>query len=188
MRDIKSPLSIVSGIMILISVFYPWWTAKVIADPSGQVYYLHAYPYVLSVPSDFPQAWEKAIIRTPYIAQIGLEIALIVVIVSSFVASFLQEKIGKRLLLFTSFFFLLYLAGFYGSLYYACTIRIARGIGVAVKVQGTTIITMGGTIIDKFNLSYYLAIAAGILYLISYFVYGKISLNLNRETKENEWE
>lgn len=176
MPELRNPLAVICGLMILVSTFYPWWTATIIGFQRGLKYVVKAYPYVLSVPENFPGVWKMGIIETPYVAELGLKGFLIACIASCFLCSVLGGGRGKRLLLATGILFLLYTAGFFGSLYYACDMRIASITGRPVPVQGSTFIPLVGDITTKFQPAFYLAIAAGLLCVVSTLFYGKLTL------------
>lgn len=169
-----NPLGLICGCMIFISILFPWWSMTIIGFLYKIKYVINAYPYVLSIPENFPREWMPGVIVTPKAATIVLLLALAAFIGSCFMSSFLRGKKCKLLLGAVGISFLLFVTGFFGSIYYACRIRIA--IEPPIPIQGSAFVPGVGDMTAGFQPAFYLAIAAGLLCIISAIFHERFAL------------
>lgn len=168
---IYNPLGLVAATTFMFNLKNPWWHASIHQDQ----YSINAYAFVLShnLPSE---AWEY-VIETPRPAIVILLLMLLGNWLLSFWGSTMSGRKGKRFLLLGGVFMLIYTAGFYGSLLYACH-RVGK------PVVGQFSIQAGVEVIAQvfFLKAYYQAIGAAALTALSSLIHGWIPIRLHRRS------
>ncbi len=163
-----NPLGLLAGVGFTAGLFNPWWHATI---REGR-YAIDAYAFFLS--HNLPIEGMKYIIETPVPVVVILLLGLLVYLFIAFWGSTMAGKKGSLYVASSGLLMLIYTAGFYGTLLFGCH-RIDR------PVSGEFIIyqDMAKVIVHTYFLpSYYLAIGAGILCLLSSLVHGWIPIRL----------
>jgi len=167
---IYNPLGLLAATAFMFTLKNPWWHASIHQDHHS----INAYAFVLShnLP---PEAWEY-IIQTPRPAIIVLLLMLLGNWLLSFWGSTMAGPKGKRFLLLAGILMLLYTAGFYGSLLYACQ-RVGR------PVVGQFSIQAGVEVVVQvfFMKAYYQAIGAAAVVALSSLIHGWFPVRLHRK-------
>jgi len=172
-------LGVLAGAAFLASTLNPWWHATVIGGAFvGTGRTLDAFAFFLShnIP---PEGW-RFIIETPLPAS--------VVLVCGLLGYFLivlwgATSAGKKGMLFVAsggLLMLIYTAGFFGTVFFAC-----------YRIGGTPLgefpleATFPVTVEPRFLPSYYYAIGAGVACLLSSFIHGIFTIKLHRKKKSD---
>jgi hypothetical protein len=167
---IYNPLGLVAATAFIYNLKNPWWHASIHQDH----YSINAYAFVLS--HNLPSEALEFIIETPRPAIILLLLMLLGNWLLGFWGSTMAGPKGKRFLVFAGILMLLYTAGFYGSLLYACQrvgkpvtgqFSIQAGVEVAVQVY--------------FMKAYYHAIGAAAVLALSSLTHGWFPVRLHRK-------
>jgi hypothetical protein len=167
---IYNPLGLVAATVFIYNLKNPWWHASIHQDH----YSINAYAFVLS--HNLPSEALEFIIETPRPAILLLLLMLMGNWLLSFWGSTMAGRKGKRFLLLAGVLMLLYTAGFYGALFYACQrvgkpvtgpFSIQAGVEVAVQVF--------------FMKAYYQAIGAAAVVALSSLIHGWIPVSLFRK-------
>lgn len=166
-----NPLALITGIVFTATLFFPWWYAAV----HDNAYTINAYAFILQ--HDLPPEGMYFIIETPRIA-----VALLIVLLAGyfflvFWGSTMEGKKGRRFLIWSGVFMLLYTTGFYGSLLFA-----THRIGQAVTGYSYVTITIQVDTFMTFTRAYFVAIGAGAVCILSSLLHGVVPLKLYRAT------
>ena len=163
-----NPLGLLAGVGFTVGLFNPWWHATV---REGR-YAIDAYAFFLS--HNLPIEGMKYIIETPVPVVVILLLGLLVYLFIAFWGSTMAGKKGSLYVALGGLLMLIYTAGFYGTLLFGCH-RIDQ------PVSGEFIIyqDMAKVNVHTYFLpSYYFAIGAAILCLLSSLVHGWIPIRL----------
>ena len=163
---IYNPLGLTAATFFIFNLKNPWWHASLHHDH----YSVNAYAFILS--HHLPPEALHYVIETPRPAVVLLLLLLLGYWLLSFWGSTLPGRKGKRFLLFTGVFMLLYTAGFYGSLFYACH-RIGKPVVGTFPIQATLMMVEGRFYFEK---AYFYAIGAAGLVALSSLIHGWIPI------------
>ena len=167
-----NPLGLLAGVAFTASIFRPWWHAGI----HEGTHRINAYAFILS--HDLPSEGMKYIIETPLPAVVILLLVLSGYLFLVFWGSTMAGRKGKFYIAWSGVFMLVYVAGFYGSLLFACY-RIGEPVSGQFTVQD-----MVEVIVHTYFLPpYYYAIGAGILCLISSLTHGWVSIRFYTRKK-----
>jgi hypothetical protein len=163
---IYNPLGLAAATFFAFNLKNPWWHASI----QNERLFINAYAFILThnLP---PEGW-RYIIETPRPAVVLLLLMLLGNWLLSFWGSTLSGRKGKRFLIFAGVFMLLYTAGFYGSLFYACH-RVGRPVVGQFSIQAALTQVVGQFYFEK---AYFYAIGAGALVALSSLIHGWIPL------------
>jgi hypothetical protein len=168
---IHNPLGLAAATAFMFTLKNPWWHASIHQDHHS----INAYAFFLShnLP---PEAWEY-VIETPRPAIVILLLMLLGNWLLSFWGSTMSGWKGKRFLLLAGIFMLLYTAGFYGSLLYACH-RVGR------PVVGQFSIQAGVEVVAQvfFLKAYYQAIGTAAVVALSCLIHGWIPVRFHGDS------
>jgi hypothetical protein len=167
---VYNPLGLAAATAFIYTLKNPWWHASVQQDH----YSINAYAFVLS--HNFPPEALEFIIETPRPAIVLLLLMLLGNWLLGFWGSTMAGRKGKRLLLLAGIFMLLYTAGFYGSLLYACQ-RVGRPVTGQFSIQAGVEVAVQ----VFFMKAYYQAIGAAALVALSSLIHGWIPIRLHRK-------
>jgi hypothetical protein len=173
-----NPLGLLAGVGFIVSLFNPWWHASV---REGR-YTIDAYAFFLS--HNLPIEGMKYIIETPVPVVVILLLGLLVYLFIAFWGSTIAGKKGSLYVASSGVLMLIYTAGFYGTLLFGCH-RIDQ------LVSGEFIIyqDMAKVNVHTYFLpSYYWAIGAAIICLLSSLIHGWVSIRLYSRKREIEKE
>ena len=168
---VYNPVGLLAATAFIYSLKSPWWHASVQQDH----YSINAYAFVLS--HNFPPEALEFIIETPRPAIVLLLLMLLGNWLLGFWGSTMAGRKGKRLLLLTGIFMLLYTAGFYGSLLYACQ-RVGRPVTGQFSIQAGVEVAVQ----VFFMKAYYQAIGAAALVALSSLIHGWIPIPFHRRS------
>ncbi len=165
---IYNPLGLATATFFIFNLKNPWWHASI----QNERLFINAYAFILThnLP---PEGWSY-IIETPRPAVVLLLLILLGFWLLSFWGSTLSGRKGKRFLIFTGVFMLLYTAGFYGSLFYACH-RVGRPVVGQFSIQAALTQVVAQFYFEK---AYFYAIGAGALVALSGLIHGWIPIRL----------
>ena len=173
---IYNPLGLAVATFFIFNLKNPWWHASLHHDH----YSVDAYAFILS--HHLPPEALHYVIETPRPAVVLLLLLLLGYWLLSFWGSTLPGRKGKRFLLFTGVFMLLYTAGFYGSLFYACH-RIGKPVVGTFPIQATLMMVEGRFYFEK---AYFYAIGAGALVALSSLIHGWIPIRLAGHSSKDD--
>ena len=166
-------VGLISGIVFFMTIFFPWWHS----DVYEYTYRIDAYPFILI--HDLPPEGGQYIIETPHAAVVVLVFMLFSYLFLSLWGSTMPGKKGRVFLLVDGVFMLLYAAGFYLSVLVACTLADMPVVG-----QGIIHYTVDVDVFMYFLSSYYIAIAAGVVCLLSPVAHNLLPIRLHRRRKD----
>jgi len=167
---IYNPLGLAAATAFIYNLKNPWWHASVQQDH----YSINAYAFVLS--HNFPPEALEFIIETPRPAIVLLLLMLLGNWLLVFWGSTMAGRKGKRFLLLAGILMLLYTAGFYGSLVYACQ-RVGKPVTGQFSVQAGVEVAVQ----VYFMKAYYRAIGAAAVVALSSLIHGWIPIPLHRK-------
>lgn len=162
-----NPIALACSITFTLSLFFPWWYAKVYEN----YYTINAYAFILQ--HDLPPEGMSFIIETPAVAVAFLILMLAGYFFLVFWGSTLKGKKGKLFLVWSGIFMLLYTAGFYGSLFYA-----THRIGQPVTGYSSIVYTVEVDIFMSFTRAYFAAIGSAAACMLSVILHGHLSIKL----------
>ncbi len=165
---IYNPLGLAAATFFTFNLKNPWWHASIHHDH----YSVNAYAFILS--HHLPPEAVQYVIETPRPAVVLLLLMLLGFWLLSFWGSTLSARKGKRFLIFAGVFMLLYTAGFYGSLFYACH-RIGKPVVGTFSIQATLMMVEGRFYFEK---AYFYAIGAAALVALFSLIHGWIPIRL----------
>jgi hypothetical protein len=165
---IYNPLGLAAATVFIFNLKNPWWHASIHHDR----FFINAYAFILThnLP---PEGW-RYIIETPRPAVVLLLLMLLGNWLLGFWGSTLSGGKGKRFLIFGGVFMLLYTAGFYGSIFYACH-RVGRPVEGEFSIQAALMQVTGQFYFAK---AYFYAIGAAALVALSSLIHGWIPIRL----------
>jgi hypothetical protein len=171
---VYNPLGILAGAAYLASILNPWWHASVTGAAFVGGRRLDAFAYFLkhNVP---PEGW-RYIIETPLPASVALICGLLGYFLLVLWGGTMAGKKGKLFVACGGFFMLIYTAGFFATVYFAC-----------YRVGGTPLedfklyATFPVTVHPRFLPPYYHAIIAAVVCLLSSFIHGRLPIRLYRK-------
>ena len=159
-----NPLALLAGVVFAASLFNPWWHASV---REGR-YTIDAYAFTLS--HNLPIEGMKYIIETPLVLSAILLVALLLYLFIAFWGSTMAGNKGRLYVALGGLLMLLYTAGFYGALLFGCH-RIDQPVsGEFIIYQDVAKVSVHAYFLPSF----YSAIGAGILCLLSSLIHGWI--------------
>jgi len=162
-----NPLALMAGVVFAVSLFYPWWIAKVYDN----YYTISAYAFILR--HDLPPEGLDYVIETPVVAVACLLFLLAGYLFLTFWGSTLEGKKGRLFLIFTGLCMLLYTAGFLGALLFAL-----HRVGLPLTGTSSIIYTVEVDIIMSFSPAYLVAIGAGIVCTVSALLHNLCHIRL----------
>jgi hypothetical protein len=173
-----NPLALLAGVGFAASLFNPWWHATVREGRHS----IDAWAFILS--HDLPIEGVKYIIETPLPAVVILLLALLGYLFLAFWGSTMAGGRGRLYIVSSGVLMLIYIAGFYG-----CVVFGTHRIGQPVTGQFIIFQDMARVIVHTYFLpSYYLAIGAGILCVLSSLTHGWVPIRFYRRKKGIEKE
>lgn len=165
-----NPLGLLAGIVFTASVLKPWWHASI----HEETHSINAYAFILK--HDLPPEGMKYIIETPLPAVVFLLLVLSGYLFLAFWGSTMAGKKGRLYMVWTGACMLIYTAGFFGALLFACH-RIGRPVLGQFTIQD-----MVEVVIHSYFLPpYYYAIGSGIFCLLSSLTHGWITVRFYRK-------
>jgi len=173
-----NPLGLLAGVAFAASLFNPWWHGSVREGRHS----IDAYAFFLS--HDLPHEGMKYIIETSLPVVVILLLGLSGYLFLVFWGSTMAGMKGRLFVASGGLPMLIYTAGFYGTLLFACH-------SVGQPVTGQFVIYQGMARVNVhtyFLPSYYYAIGAGILCLLSSLIHGWLPIRFYRRRKGNERE
>ena len=173
---IYNPLGLAAATFFIFNLKNPWWHATI----QNERFFINAYAFILThnLP---PEGW-RYIIETPRPAVVVLLLMLLGNWLLSFWGSSLSGGKGKRFLIFAGVLMLLYTAGFYGSIFYACH-RVGRPVGGQFSIQAALTQVTGEFYIEK---AYFYAIGAAALVALSSLTHGWIPIRLAGHSSKDD--
>jgi hypothetical protein len=174
-----NPIACIAGITFLASTLNPWWHATVIGGAFvGTGRTLDAFAFYLShnVP---PEGW-RFIIETPISASVVLVLGLLGYFFIVLWGATSAKKKGKRFVACGGLLMLIYTAGFFGTIFFAC-----YRIGGSALKEFPLEATFPVTVEPLFLKSYYFAIGSGIVCLLSSLIHGMPTVRLHRKKKSD---
>ena len=172
---IYNPLGLAAATAFMFNLKNSWWHASIHHDHHS----IDAFAFVLShnLP---PEGWEY-IIETPRPAIVVFLLMLLGNWLLSFWGSTMAGRKGKLFLLLAGAFMLLYTAGFYGALFYACH-RVGRPVVGQFSIQaGVEVVVQ-----VYFLKAYYQAIGAAALVALSSLIHGWIPIRLHGRSSRTD--
>ncbi len=174
-----NPVGVLAGAVFLASTLKPWWHATVIGGAfvgSGRTLDAFAFYLAHNVP---PEGW-RFIIETPLPAAVALVCGLLGYFLIVLWGATLSKKKGKLFVASGGLLMLIYSAGFFGTVYFACY-RIGGTSLEAFPLEATFPVTVE----PRFLPSYFFAIGAGVACLFSSLIHGIITIRLHRKKKSD---
>lgn len=173
-----NPLGILGGVAFLVSTLSPWWHASVTGGAFVGGRTLDAFAYVLkhNVP---PEGW-RFIIETPLVASAALVCGLLGYFFLVLWGGTMAGKKGKLFVASGGSLMLIYTAGFFGTVYFAC-----YRIGGTPLEDFILYAPLPVTVHPLFLPPYYYAIGAGVLCLLSSFIHGRLPIRVYKK-KESD--
>jgi len=165
-----NPLGVLAGAAFLASTLNPWWHATAL----GGGRHLNAFAFVLkhNVP---PEGW-RFLIETPPLASVALACGLLGYFSIVLWGGTMAGKKGKLFVASSGLLMLTYTAGFFGTVYFAC-----YRIGGTPLEEFILIANIPVTVDPRFLPSYYYAIGAGFVCLLSSLIHGMVTIRLYRK-------
>ncbi len=168
---VYNPLGLVAATVFIYNLKNPWWHASIHQDHHS----INAYAFVLS--HNLPAEALEFIIETPRPAIVLLLLMLLGNWLLGFWGSTMAGRKGRRFLLLAGIFMLLYTAGFYGSLLYACQ-RVGKPVTGQFSIQAG--VEVAAQVF--FMKAYYRAIGAAAVVALSSLIHGWIPIPLHRRS------
>ncbi len=168
--SLYNPLGLLAAGVFTASLVNPWWHASV---REGR-YTIDAYAFILS--HNLPIEGMKYIIETPLPAVVILVLGLLVYLFIAFWGSTMAGRKGRLYVASGGLLMLIYTAGFYGTLFFS-----SHRIDQPVTGQFIIYQDMARVVVRTYFLpSYYWAIGAGIVCLLSSLTHGWIPIRFYR--------
>ena len=170
-----NPIGVLAGAAFLVSTLKPWWHATVLGGAfvgSGRTLDAFAFYLAHNVP---PEGW-RFIIETPIAATVALVCGLLGYFFIVLWGATSPEKKGKLFVASGGLLMLIYTAGFFSAVFFACY-RIGGTSLEAFPLEATVPVTVE----PRFMPSYYYAIGAGVACLLSSLIHGMITIRLHRK-------
>ena len=164
-----NPLGLLAGIVYMASIFNPWWYAALNLD----YFTIRAYPFILR--HDLPSDNLHYVIETPLIAVVFLLWLLSSYLFLAFWGATLPGKKGRLFLIADGIFMLLYAAGFAFAIWFA-----THRVGLPMTGYTSVAATVEVDIHMHFMPPYHVAMAAGLLCILSALVHGLAKIRLGR--------
>ena len=175
-----NPLALLAGIVFMVNLNNPWWHARV---DEGRIL-IDAFAFVLK--HTVPPIGRVFIIETPLPLTVILIIGLFLYFFLVFWGSTMAGKKGRLFVASGGLMFLLYTAGFYGTLVYA----LHRIDGFLT--EDFVVFSYGGMrridVHPYFWTAYYWAIGSAIICTLSSLIHGLLPLRFYKRKKEFENE
>lgn len=173
-----NPLGLLAGVAFVASFYNPWWHAK--ADEGRVV--IDAFAFWLR--HSVPPIGRVFIIETPFALSVLLLLGVLIYFLIVFWGSTMAGMKGRLYVVAGGLLMLIYTAGFYGTLVYAL-----HRIGGTLS-EDFVVYTYGGMrpadVHTYFWPSYYWAIGAGSICLLSSLIHGLLPIRFYRRKKEVE--
>jgi hypothetical protein len=167
------PVGLVAGVVFAASLFNPWWHVSI---REGR-YTIDAYAFILN--HNLPLEGMKYIIETPLVLSTILLVGFLVYLFIAFWGSTMVGNKGRLYAALGGLLMLLYTAGFYGALLFGCH-RIDQPVsGEFIIYQDVAKVNVHTCFLP----SYYSAIGAGILCLLSSLIHGWIPVRFHGRKK-----
>ncbi len=172
---LSNPLALLAGVGFLASTFYPWWRITIIGGAfvgTGRTLNAFAFYYKHNIP---PEGW-RFVLEMPLFASVGAAALLVVYFLVVLWGATSAGKKGKLFVACGGLLMLLYTAGFFGTTFFAC-----------YRIGGTNLrefplaATFPVIVAPVFLPSYFAAIGAGALCLLSSLIHGKAALRLHHK-------
>jgi hypothetical protein len=165
---VYNPLGLVAATAFIYNLKNPWWHASI----HQEHHFINAYAFVLS--HNLPAEALEYIIETPRPAIVLLLLMLLGNWLLGFWGSTMAGQKGKRFVLLAGILMLLYTAGFYGSLLYAC-----QRVGKPVTGQFSMQAGMEVAVQVFFMKAYSHAIGAAVLVALSSLIHGWLPIHFH---------
>jgi len=172
---LSNPLAVLAGAAFLASTFYPWWRVTIIGGAfvgTGRTLDAFAFYYKHNIP---PEGW-RFVIEMPLFASVATAGLLLVYFLIVLWGATSAGKKGKLFVACGGLLMLLYTAGFFGIVFFAC-----------YRIGGTSLrefplaATFPVVVAPVFLPAYFAAICAGAVCLFSSLIHGKATLRLHRK-------
>ena len=168
-----NPLGLLAGIAFTVSLFNPWWHVTVREGRHN----VDAYAFFLS--HDLPSQGWKYIIETPLPVVVILLFSLLGYLFLVLWGSTMAGKKGRLYLIGSGLLMLIYTAGFYGIVLFGCHRADLPVSGEYAIFQSMAKVTIHAYFLP----SYYWAIGAGIVCLLSSLTHGWASIRFYRRNR-----
>jgi len=164
---IYNPIALACGIIFSVSLFFPWWYAKIYES----YYTINAYAFILQ--HDLPPEGMSFVIETPAVAVVFLVLMLAGYFLLVFWGSTMEGKKGKLFLVWSGLFMLLYTAGFYGTLFFA-----THRINQPVTGYSFIIYSVQVDVFMFFTRAYFVAIGSAAVCMLSAILHAHLNVKL----------